>query len=74
MGLFEYLETGELSYQIDPGSENFKLRMHTRSGLLPAIRFHQEEPFLANNLLISEEELLLNRMENEGFVSLVFLF
>ncbi|WP_333863965.1 FAD/NAD(P)-binding protein [Sphingobacterium sp.] len=73
-GSFEYLETGELSYQIDPGSENFKLLMHTRSGLLPAIRFHQEEPFLANNLLITEEELLLNRMENEGFVSLDFLF
>ncbi|WP_333624789.1 FAD/NAD(P)-binding protein [Sphingobacterium siyangense] len=73
-GSFETLETGELRYQIDPGSENFKLLMHTRSGLLPAIRFHQEEPFLANKLLISEEELMLNRLENEGFVSLDFLF
>jgi len=73
-GSFEALETGELRYQIDPGSENFKLLMHTRSGLLPAIRFHQEEPFLANKLLISEEELMLNRLENEGFVSLDFLF
>ena len=73
-GAFEALETGELRYQIDPGSENFKLLMHTRSGLLPAIRFHQEEPFLANKLLISEEELMLNRLENEGFVSLDFLF
>ncbi|WP_343319249.1 FAD/NAD(P)-binding protein [Sphingobacterium multivorum] len=73
-GSFEALKTGELRYQIDPGSENFKLLMHTRSGLLPAIRFHQEEPFLANNLLISEEELMLNRLENEGFVSLDFLF
>ncbi|QMV66416.1 FAD/NAD(P)-binding protein [Sphingobacterium paramultivorum] len=73
-GSFEVLETGELRYQIDPGSENFKLLMHTRSGLLPAIRFHQEEPFLANKLLISEEELMLNRLENEGFVSLDFLF
>ncbi|KKO89724.1 hypothetical protein AAW12_19210 [Sphingobacterium sp. Ag1] len=73
-GSFEALKTGELRYQIDPGSENFKLFMHTRSGLLPAIRFHQEEPFLANNLLISEEELMLNRLENEGFVSLDFLF
>lgn len=73
-GSFEALETGELRYQIDPGSENFKLLMHTRSGLLPAIRFHQEELFLANKLLISEEELMLNRLENEGFVSLDFLF
>jgi len=73
-GAFEALETGELRYQIDLGSENFKLLMHTRSGLLPAIRFHQEEPFLANKLLISEEELMLNRLENEGFVSLDFLF
>ncbi|MBB1646859.1 FAD/NAD(P)-binding protein [Sphingobacterium sp. UME9] len=73
-GSFEALERGELRYQIDPGSENFKLLMHTRSGLLPAIRFHQEEPFLANKLLISEEELMLNRLENEGFVSLDFLF
>ncbi|WP_336834427.1 FAD/NAD(P)-binding protein [Sphingobacterium siyangense] len=73
-GSFEALKNGELRYQIDPGSENFKLLMHTRSGLLPAIRFHQEEPFLANNLLISEEELMLNRLENEGFVSLDFLF
>ncbi|WP_394676166.1 FAD/NAD(P)-binding protein [uncultured Sphingobacterium sp.] len=73
-GSFDALETGELRYQIDPGSENFKLLMHTRSGLLPAIRFHQEEPFLANKLLISEEELMLNRLENEGFVSLDFLF
>ncbi len=73
-GSFEALETGELRYQIDQGSENFKILMHTRSGLLPAIRFHQEEPFLANNLVISEEELMLNRLENEGFVSLDFLF
>jgi len=73
-GSFDVLDTGEIKYQIDPGSENFKIVMHTRSGLLPAIRFHQEDPFLANNLLISEEELMLNRLENEGFVSLDFLF
>ncbi|WP_104382846.1 FAD/NAD(P)-binding protein [Sphingobacterium sp. HMA12] len=73
-GAFERNDKGEVSYTIDPGSENFKIMMHTRSGLLPAIRFHQEEPFLANSLLISEEELMLNRLENDGFVSLDFLF
>ncbi|WP_312790385.1 FAD/NAD(P)-binding protein [Sphingobacterium sp.] len=73
-GTFQRNDKGELIYQIDTGSENFKILLHTRSGLLPAIRFHQEEPFLAHSLLISEEELMLNRLENEGFVSLDFLF
>lgn len=73
-GNFEQYNNGHLTYHVDAGSENFKIVMHTRRGLLPAIRFHQEDPFLANRLIVTEEEIMLNRAENEGFVSLDFLF
>ncbi|SEM16681.1 Uncharacterized NAD(P)/FAD-binding protein YdhS [bacterium A37T11] len=65
---------GKLTFQPDAESPDFKVVMHSRSGLLPAIRFHQEDPFLANELLLSKEELEANRVANDGFLSLDYLF
>lgn len=73
-GTFVQDVDGKLSFRTDPGCPSFKIVMHSRSGLLPAIRFHQDDPFLANELLLSKEELEANRIENGGFLSLDYLF
>ncbi|MGK4567768.1 FAD/NAD(P)-binding protein [Flavobacterium sp. 3HN19-14] len=56
------------------GSENFKMVLHSRSGLLPAVRFHLEDSHLKNNSLLTEVEIALHRKGNNGFLSLDFIF
>ncbi len=73
-GTFIKSADDKLSFRPDADSPDFRVVMHSRSGLLPAIRFHQEDPFLANELLLTDEELAANRAENDGFLSLDYLF
>jgi uncharacterized NAD(P)/FAD-binding protein YdhS len=73
-GVFETDKTGNLVFQADPETPDFKIVMHSRNGLLPAIRFHQEDPFLASDLLLNDAELMRNRAENDGFLSLDYVF
>ena len=39
-GSFEWNANGTMSYVVNKESENFKIIMHSREGLLPAVRFH----------------------------------
>ena len=48
--------------------------MHSRNGLLPAIRFHLRQPELSQDSLLSDEEIEKNKKENGGFLSLDFVF
>lgn len=73
-GSFSRDEKGQLSYIQDPESNHFKIVMHSRNGLLPAIRFHLSEPQLTDDSLLSDEQVKKNRMENGGYLSLDFLF
>jgi hypothetical protein len=73
-GTFILDEKDDLIYQSDADSEDFKIVMHSRNGLLPAIRFHQEDPFLANKTLLSNKEVEKNRKNNEGFLELDFIY
>ncbi|TKB97105.1 FAD/NAD(P)-binding protein [Pedobacter cryotolerans] len=73
-GSFAKNEDGKLTYQLAAGSENFSLLMHSRNGLLPAVRFHLEDSRLRNDSLLSIEDFKQHREENEGFVSLDFVF
>jgi uncharacterized NAD(P)/FAD-binding protein YdhS len=73
-GQFTEDEHGKISYKPDEGSAGFRMVMHSRSGLLPAVRFHLEDSHLSNNKLLTEEEMALNMAQNKGFLSLDFVF
>ncbi|MCR8558798.1 FAD/NAD(P)-binding protein [Mucilaginibacter sp. BJC16-A38] len=73
-GTFEKSEDGVLSYQLSDNSPNFKMVLHTRNGMLPAVRFHLEDSHLSNNSLLSKQEIAKHIATNDGFLSLDYIF
>lgn len=73
-GSFTKEKSGELSYQSDADRPGFRIIMHSRSGLLPAVRFHLEQPQVSTDSLLTPEEIDQNIAENGGFLSLDFVF
>ncbi|MDQ0640489.1 putative NAD(P)/FAD-binding protein YdhS [Pedobacter sp. W3I1] len=71
-GKFEDNEDGTYGYHLD--SEGFKIVMHSRSGLLPAIRFHLEDSHLGKEETLSKAEIQASIAENGGFLPLDFVF
>ena len=65
---------GILHYTLKDNSKGFKLVMHSRNGLLPALRFHLEDSHLAKDSVLSAEVINANRAQNEGFLSLDYVF
>ena len=73
-GFFQKGENGMLMYQKAEDCSDFKIVMHSRNGLLPAIRFHLEDSHLSKGSVLSKEEVEASRAENGGFVPLDFIF
>jgi uncharacterized NAD(P)/FAD-binding protein YdhS len=73
-GTFTRLSNGKTAFEVSEESPDFRLVLHSRNGMLPAVRFHLEEPLLSMDSLLTEEELDANRRENNGFLSLDFVF
>ncbi|TCC89163.1 hypothetical protein EZ428_15795 [Pedobacter frigiditerrae] len=73
-GRFELDKNDELTYVLNKQSEGFKLVMHSRNGMLPAVRFHLEDPRLSGKSLLGKEEIQVHRQENDGFISLDYIF
>jgi hypothetical protein len=73
-GSFSRDAEGMLSYSADKESADFKLVMHSRNGMLPAIRFHLEDSHLGKDTVLSKEEVARHRAENGGFLSLDYVF
>jgi hypothetical protein len=65
---------GKLTYKLFADSKGFKMIMHSRNGLLPALRFHLEDSHLSKDSVLSPEVIAQNRAENDGFLSLDFVF
>ncbi|WP_316804280.1 FAD/NAD(P)-binding protein [Pedobacter nototheniae] len=65
---------GKLCFQPDRDSEGFKMIMHSRNGLLPAIRFHLEDSHLGKDATLSKAEIAANIADNNGFLSLDYVF
>ncbi|SDG60803.1 FAD-NAD(P)-binding [Dyadobacter soli] len=72
-GSFEW-DDDKLRFIAAEGSAKFRIVMHSRSGLLPAIRFHLRQPELSQDSLLTEAEIEANKRENGGFLSLDFVF
>lgn len=64
----------KLSFERSAGSPKFKIVMHSRSGLLPAVRFHLEDTHLQNESLLTPEEIAAHIAANDGFLSLDYIF
>jgi FAD-NAD(P)-binding len=73
-GKFIKSEEGLVSFKLHEQSEGFKIIMHSRSGMLPAIRFHLEDSHLSKDSVMSKDELMEVRNDNNGFVPLDYLF
>lgn len=73
-GSFSTDSSGKVSYELNEDSPNFKIVMHSRNGMLPAIRFHLEDSHLLKDSILSKEELSANREANDGFLSLDYVF
>jgi len=73
-GLFVKKENGKLVYEVSGDSPNFKIVMHSRSGLLPAVRFHLDDSHLTNDALLTPDEIKQHRTANDGFLSLDYIF
>ena len=73
-GTYSKDENGKLIYRADADSSEFKIVLHSRNGLLPAVRFHLEDSHLENDSLLTDEEIALHIKANDGFLSLDFIF
>ncbi|GHE35986.1 hypothetical protein GCM10017764_19190 [Sphingobacterium griseoflavum] len=73
-GYFYETTAGSIAYRRNPDSEEFRLVMHARNGLLPAVRFHLEDAQLGRGELLSMEEIEQIKSENEGFIPLDYLY
>ena len=73
-GSYSKDKDGMLTYQVNKENPEFRLVLHSLSGLLPAIRFHLEDSMLGKDTLYSPEEVTAIREANEGFVPLDMVF
>ena len=73
-GIFTRGADGKLVYATHQESENFKMVMHTRNGMLPAVRFHLEDSHLQNSSLLTKAEIAAHIESNGGFLSLDYIF
>ena len=70
-----FRKNGErLEFIPDPASPDFNMVMHSIDGLLPAVRFHLEDSHLAGENLLTEKEILQHLVDNDGFLSLDYIF
>jgi uncharacterized NAD(P)/FAD-binding protein YdhS len=65
-GKFEKDEEGLLKFYTNTDSADFSIVMHTRNGLLPAVRFHLDDTHLGKDTVLSDEQVKVNREENDG--------
>lgn len=73
-GKFSIKKDGTRVYHLGANSPDFKIIMHSRNGLLPAVRFHLDNPHLENDSILSEEEVDEHIKHNDGFLSLDYIF
>lgn len=73
-GVFTQNDDGTYLFKLDPKSSKFKIVMHSRNGLLPAIRFHLEDSHLGKDTTLSKKQIQKHIKENGGFIALDYIF
>lgn len=69
-----YQSDNQLKYRLFDDVPDFKIIMHSLAGLLPNIRFHLDDPLVSDEGMLSEQEIAQHRADNDGFLSLDFIF
>lgn len=62
------------SYQLAPESPNLRIVLHSRNGLLPVLRTHLQDAQLKETDLLTRKEMDAHARENDGFISLDYVF
>ncbi|CAN5251802.1 hypothetical protein BH09BAC3_BH09BAC3_19490 [soil metagenome] len=73
-GKFYKGDDNTLVYVVDKNSPDFHIVLHSRHGLLPAVRFHLEDSHLGKNLVLAPSQISEHMTENNGFLSLDYIF
>lgn len=73
-GTFSYNGTRIPKYRLNSNFKNFKIIMHSRHGMLPAVRFHLADSHLLKDAVLPREEVAKNMAENGGFLLLDYVF
>lgn len=73
-GTFSRNSENKVVFKKAESSPYFKIMMHSRSGLLPAIRFHLNDTHLVNDGVLTEKEIELHKSKNGDFLSLDYIF
>ncbi|MDY0903431.1 FAD/NAD(P)-binding protein [Pedobacter sp. CFBP9032] len=73
-GVFKVEDDGKYKFIPDAESDKFKIIMHSRNGLLPAIRFHLEDSHLGKDETLSKAQIQKYIEDNDGFISLDYVF
>lgn len=73
-GIFKEKPNGTLVYKRNPESSKFRMVLHCRSGMLPAVRFHLQDSRLKNPSLLTPEQIERHKESNGGFLSLDYIF
>lgn len=73
-GSFVSNDDRRLSYKLEPGSNDFKIVMYSRNGMLPAVRFHLEDSLLSKQSMLTPDQVQAYREQNDGFLSLDYIF
>ncbi|MCP9750559.1 FAD/NAD(P)-binding protein [Ferruginibacter sp. HRS2-29] len=72
-GKFEEQE-GTTRYFPHPDANEFKIVLHSLKGLLPAVRFHLDDPRLSAKGTLTPQEIARHMADNDGFLSLDYIF
>lgn len=67
-------ELGYLTYERAYDVPDFKIVMHSLHGLMPSLRFHLDSPLVSEKGMLSEQQIAEHRAQNDGFLSLDFIF
>lgn len=73
-GEFVKDDNGILRFKANADNPDFRIVMHSRNGLLPAVRFHLEDTHLGKDTVLDEATIRQQMTENEGFLPLDFVF
>jgi len=73
-GSFLAEEDGQLSYQLNPQSLQFKMTLFSTGGFLPALRFHSDGEAYSSSWVMSLKDIYEYKNNNNGFVDLDYVF
>lgn len=73
-GAFSHNEQGKKVYRLHQDCEQFKIVLHSRNGLLPAVRFHLEDSHLTKDSVLDPKEVAEVRALHHGFLPLDYIY